>query len=503
MKSKLTIIVLATLLGKAAFAQEPADSLNVAQDTATASLAKADTATPETVKADTASGTLTLSLKEAQDYAVEHNFTMQNASLDVKKAEAARWEAISTVLPQVTGSIGYSNYCGYKMSFSAGGNVMDSFGPLFSALAQDGNTNFANALAAMNAASQEASEGAGGMTMPTTATFGVQAAIALSGAQIIAIQISKIALEMTEISEKKSEQDIRNQVMSLYYSALVMEQTMDLLDKNLENMKTLLESTQSAVNVGVSEQIDADKLNVQVLSMETSINSTKRSLEMVYNAMRLQLGVDVNTKIELSQTIDELLNVEMAMRLLTDDFILENNYDYQLLKQNLELSDKQVDLAKWNHALTVSAYYQHSVVKYIGDKGFSLTPPNMIGATVSIPIFSSGNKWNALKEAKINRQEQQNNMDNTRDALLVQHNQLRYNLASAFESYEAQRQNTEVTQRVFDKTTEKFSQGVASSLEVTNAGTNLISAQSSYVQALMELVTAQIELEKLLNNDNK
>lgn len=224
---------------------------------------------------------------------------------------------------------------------------------------------------------------------------------------------------------------------------------------------------------------------------------------MVYNAMRLQLGVDVNTKIELSQTIDELLNVEMAMRLLTDDFILENNYDYQLLKQNLELSDKQVDLAKWNHALTVSAYYQHSVVKYIGDKGFSLTPPNMIGATVSIPIFSSGNKWNALKEAKINRQEQQNNMDNTRDALLVQHNQLRYNLASAFESYEAQRQNTEVTQRVFDKTTEKFSQGVASSLEVTNAGTNLISAQSSYVQALMELVTAQIELEKLLNNDNK
>ncbi|MBR5167759.1 MAG: TolC family protein, partial [Salinivirgaceae bacterium] len=80
--------------------------------------------------------------------------------------------------------------------------------------------------------------------------------------------------------------------------------------------------------------------------------------------------------------------------------------------------------------------------------------------------------------------------------------QLRYNLASAFESYEAQKQNTEVTQRVFDKTSEKYQQGVASSLDVTNAGTNLISAQSSYVQALMELVTAQIELEKLLNNDN-
>ena len=126
----------------------------------------------------------------------------------------------------------------------------------------------------------------------------------------------------------------------------------------------------------------------------------------------------------------------------------------------------------------------------------------MFGASLSIPIASSSNRWFKHKEAKISLLEQQNTVENTTNALLVQHSQLRYNLASAFESYEAQKQNTEVTQRVFDKTSEKYQQGVASSLDVTNAGTNLISAQSSYVQALMELVTAQIELEKLLNNDN-
>lgn len=126
----------------------------------------------------------------------------------------------------------------------------------------------------------------------------------------------------------------------------------------------------------------------------------------------------------------------------------------------------------------------------------------MFGASLSIPIASSSNRWFKHKEAQISLLEQQNTVENTTNALLVQHSQLRYNLASAFESYEAQKQNTEVTQRVFDKTSEKYQQGVASSLDVTNAGTNLISAQSSYVQALMELVTAQIELEKLLNNDN-
>ena len=257
------------------------------------------------------------------------------------------------------------------------------------------------------------------------------------------------------------------------------------------------------MKVGVSEQIDADKLQVQVLTMESGINSTKRSLEMVYNAMRLQLGVDVSTKIELTQKIDDLLNLELTMQLLANELNLDNNYDYQLLQKNVELSGKQVSIAKWNHTPTLSAYYQHSIVKYIGDKGFSMTPPNMIGATLSVPIWSSGNKWNSLKEAKINYQEQQNTLESTTNALLVQHNQLKYNLASAYETFENQKQNTEVTQRVFDKTSQKYEQGVASSLEVTNAGTNLISAQSSYVQALMELVTAQIELEKLLNIDNK
>ena len=339
--------------------------------------------------------------------------------------------------------------------------------------------------------------------MPTTATFGVQVAVALSGTQFVAMKLSRLALEMSELSKQKSEQDIRNQVKSLYYSALVMEETVDLLDRNLENMKKLLESTNSAVKVGVSEQIDADKLQVQVLTMESGINSTKRSLEMVYNAMRLQLGVDVNTKIELTQKIDDLLNLELTMQLLANELNLDNNYDYQLLQKNVELSGKQVSIAKWNHTPTLSAYYQHSIVKYIGDKGFSMTPPNMIGATLSVPIWSSGNKWNSLKEAKINYQEQQNTLESTTNALLVQHNQLKYNLASAYETFENQKQNTEVTQRVFDKTSQKYEQGVASSLEVTNAGTNLISAQSSYVQALMELVTAQIELEKLLNIDNK
>ena len=84
-----------------------------------------------------------------------------------------------------------------------------------------------------------------------------------------------------------------------------------------------------------------------------------------------------------------------------------------------------------------------------------------------------------------------NTLEDTELALNVQHRQLLYNLRSAVEKYEIQKQNVAVAQRVFDNIAKKYEFGVASSLDVTNAGTNLVTAQNSYVQALLDIVNAQ------------
>ena len=119
-----------------------------------------------------------------------------------------------------------------------------------------------------------------------------------------------------------------------------MHETIGLLEQNLENMNRLYRFTENSVKVGVADQTDADKLKVQVSTLETSINSTKRSLEMLNNSLRLQMGVDVTQQIELAKTIDELLNMEGALQLLKTDFVIDNNFSYQLLKQSADLSKK-------------------------------------------------------------------------------------------------------------------------------------------------------------------
>lgn len=402
---------------------------------------------------------IALSLDEAIQYAIEHNRTLANASIDIQKAQATRWQAIAGMLPQVTASASYSNMMGYKMDL-----------------------------------------GAMKISMPPYVTFNVQTGIGLNGAQIVSLQIADISRKMADITLHKTEQDISSQVETLYFSALVTEETLKLLEKNLESMRKLHDITQNSVDVGVAEQTDADQLQVQVATMENTISTTRRSLEMVYNSIRIQLCLDDAVEVVLTDGLDSLVDLGAANDLLSSQFDINDNYDYKLLKENTELTRKQIALKGWTAGPTLSVYHQfNGRHNFSNEPTMNMTPPNMLGAQLNIPIFTFGKTYAAVKDARLAYKKQLNTLEDTELALNVQYHQLLYNLRTAIEKYGIQKQNVEVAGRVFDNVALKFQHGIASSLDVTNSGTNLITAQSNYVQSLLEIVNARISLEKLLN----
>ena len=54
-------------------------------------------------------------------------------------------------------------------------------------------------------------------------------------------------------------------------------------------------------------------------------------------------------------------------------------------------------------------------------------------------------------------------------------------------------------QRVFKSNTEKFKYGTISSMQLTTSSTELIGAQNTYITALMDMVSAYVDLKVLLN----
>ena len=412
---------------------------------------------------DAAPKVLSVSLSEAQDYAVKQNRSLRNASLAVQEAYAARWQTIAAMLPQVDGSYSYSDYLGYSASMNT---AMGSF-----------NIN-----------------------MPNVGALGVTASVGLSGQAIVGVLLNNIAIDMKKLSLEKSESELRGSVMGSYVSVLALQSISNLLDSSLINILELESITQNAVTAGAAEQTAADQIRVRVNTIKNSINAQKRNIELATSSLKVLLDVPVETELVLTEELDAVLSPDRVVTLLGENFAIENNLNYQLLTKQVDLAKKNVHMAGWAYGPTLGLAYNYTNQQYYGEGGMRMTPPNVIQVSVRMPLWSSGKRAAGVVEKKIALEEAKNTLSETTENLEIQYHQLCFNLTNAYETYLNEKENIDVAQRVFASATNKYKYGASSNMELTNASNDLISAQSNYIQAVLSLVNAQVELEKFLNN---
>ena len=406
---------------------------------------------------------LRLSLEEAQQYALEQNRSLKNASLAVQEAYAQRWQTIAAMLPQVDGSYTYSNYLGYTATMSMMGYEVD-------------------------------------IDMPNVGALGVTAAIGINGQGIVGALLNNVAIDMKKIALEKSESELAGNVMGSYVSVLALQSIAGLLDSSLVNIQELETITQHAVNAGAAEQTAADQIRVRVNALKNSINVQRYNIELAISSLKVLLDVPVETELVLTEDLDAVLSPERVISLLAENFSMDNNLNYQLLQKQVELAKKNVAMASVAYGPTIALAYNYLNQKYYGEGGMRMTPPNTIQVSVKMPLWSSGKRAAGVVEKKIALEEAKNTLAETTANLEIQYHQLCFNLTNAYDTYLTEKDNIEVSRRVFASATNKYKYGASSNLELTNASNDLINAQSTYVQAMLNLVNAQVELEKFLNN---
>lgn len=406
---------------------------------------------------------LSLSLREAQDYAVKQNRSLKNASLAVQEAYAARWQTIASMLPQVDASYSYSDYLGYSATLNMGGTPIP-------------------------------------ISMPNVGALSVTASMGLNGQAIVGVLLNTIAIDMKKIALEQNESELRGNVMGSYVSVLALQSIAGLLDSSLVNIQELETITQHAVDAGAAEQTTADQIRVRVNTLKSSINMQRYNIELAMSLLKVLLDVPVETELALTENLDEVLSPASVLQLLGEQFQIENNLNYQLLQKQVELAKTNVHMAGWAYGPTVGLAYNFTDQQYYGDGGMRMTPPNVIQVSVKMPLWSSGKRAAGVVEKKIALEEAKNTLSETTDNLAIQYRQLCFNLTNAYETYMNEKENIDVAQRVFASATNKYKYGASSSMELTNASNDLINAQSSYVQAVLSLVNAQVELKTFLNN---
>ncbi len=420
------------------------------------------------------SGELKLSLKEAQDYAIMNNKSVMSARMDVEASKAAIWETISAALPQVdaTGSVTDNLKLmttllpGEFFGQPAGSKIPVTFGSQFNSSAS------------------------------------VQASLLLFSAPLyIGIETTKLAQKLSEQNLEKSELDTRESISTAYFLILVSEKSLQILEENISDLNETLRSTRAMFSAGMAESTDVDQMASNVSMVENTRSSMQRTIELNYNMLRFQLGVPADTRIVLSESLDNLtaeLNVEA---LLSQSFDYTKNVNYRLIQGQEQMSSLALKTQKASVLPTLAGFYNYGT-NGMGDKLSELAwfQNSMTGLQLSIPIFGSGQRYSRIKKAQINLDKARTNREMLTEQLFIQEKQLRYNLINANQQYISQKENIDVARRVYSSTENKFKQGMASSLDLTQANSLYLQAENNYVSALMNLLQTKIALDKLLNN---
>ncbi len=420
---------------------------------------------------------LRLSLGEAQEYAILHNKTIKASKLDIEAARMSTWEAISGGLPKVDGNASLNDNLklmttllpGEFLGLPPGEKVPIQFGSKY-------NTS-----------------------------YGLQVSQLLFNASyFVGVQTARLAEELSVQGLEKSEQDTRELIISTYYLILVSEESLKILDENRKNLEEMLFATKSMFSVGMAEETDVDQMVSNVSMIDNTRRSMERNIEVSYNLMRFQLGVEPETVITLTQSLENFIEEVNVIALSAQDFDLQSSIDYRLLSSQERLSELAVKMQKSTVLPTLSGFYTYNE-SGMGDKLNDLQwfPNSMIGLQLSVPIFASGQRYSKIKRAEFDLQKIRTNKSMVSDQLRLQEKQLRYNLLNANEQFQSQKKNVEVAKRIYTSVENKYKQGVASSLDLTQANGNYLDAENNYISSLMNLLQTKLALDKLLNNLSK
>ena len=442
----------------------------------------------------------TFTIAEAQQYAKENSPVLKNANLDLKIAEKKVWETTAMGLPHISGKVSGS----YMIEMSPTIEQFSDFGSLFSDLykndyllaAGTGNTavlQIIDSIQKANAGADEISD----FDRKWGANFDLTVSqLVFSGAYLVGLQTTKAFKGMSQLAITKSAKDLDESVSNAYYLVLVMQENKKIMDEMYVQIKKTVTEMEAMYTSGFIEETSVDQIKLTANNLKNTLLVIEGQVEVAKNLLRFQMGYNMTTEIVLTEQLDALLEQNIKLSLLNTDFNVASNTDYKLIQNQTNLKELQLKYQKSMFLPDVAVFYQYD--HNFNDNAMSFTPPQLVGASINIPIFGSGDKVARVGQARLDLEKAKNTEFQVSQGLALSYSQAQTTYSSAINKLVSNKESVNLSQRIYDKTLIKFKNGVSSSMELTQAQSQLLQAQSTYYSTIIELVNAKNTLEKLL-----
>lgn len=415
--------------------------------------------------------TFNFSIVDCLKYANDHQSTIVNANLDIKSAEYRVKETIGIGLPQISGQATFTDYLKLPTTLLPGEflNQPGTFIPVKFGVNYNSNL-------ALNASQ-----------------------IIFSGSYLVGLKAAKTYKELSNRNYTRSKIDVDVNVTKAYYQVLVSNEQIRLLDANINQLKQQLDQTTAQNKQGFVEKIDVDRITVQYNNLVTNRENTVRLLALNYQLLKFQMGMPIEYNLTLADKLADVNIDNNVVAYTTDTTFYQNRIEYGLqeTQKNLNALDIKNRISQYYPSLTAngsaaSAFQNNS----FGQLYNSSFPSSYIGLTLNVPIFNGFQRYYQIKQAKITYLKSQNDLINLKNSLNLQASQASVNYTNGLQTLNNQKKSQELAREVLRVSKIKYQQGVGSSIEVTQAQTELENADNQYIQGLYDALVSKVDLDR-------
>lgn len=429
--------------------------------------------------------------QQAVDYAMKNSVDVRNALIDVQLQKQTNRQITSAALPQVTGSLSANYFPDVAVQSFPNFIAQGTYGVLESEGVKDGNGN--PIISPTDFGLIAAPFGTKYM-----ANGGVDVSQLLFDGQVfVGLQARRASMDFAKSKAAVTQEMIKVNVLKIYYQLVVGRQQITSIDANISRFEKLLNDTREIFNQGFAERLDVDKVSVQLNNLRTEKIKTQNQLDAGNASLKFLMNMPQQESLVLT---DSLTEDELKANALDQNYRYEDRKEYQTASLGKKLNEYNIRRYKLSYLPTVALYGNYYKNAQRNEFNFFNDGPwftsSLVGLKISVPIFDGFSKAAQLSSARLALQQTNNQIEQLRASIDNDVKQANLNYTSALLTMDAQRENMELAEKVYNSTKLKYEQGLGSNLEIYTAQSELKVAQNNYYGSLYDAIIARIDFLK-------
>jgi len=293
--------------------------------------------------------------------------------------------------------------------------------------------------------------------------------------------------------------DVAANVAKAFYSVLATMQQIKVAESNIVRLERSLKDAYNQYVAGVADKIDYKRTTITL----NNTKATKRSNEefLVARKEYLKFLIGYPDKSEINIVYDSLA---MEKDLMIDTLQMvdyTNRIEYQLLETQRKLLKANLDYNRWAYYPTLAFNGAYNL-NYQSDnfaKVYGNNFPNSFAAiTLTVPIFQGGKRIANIKQAEYRLLRSDWDVERLKSSVNSEYAQALATYKSNLVNYLALKENIDLATEVYNVIQLQYKSGIKTYLEVITSETELRTSQINYYNALYQLLSSKIDVQRAL-----